>query len=109
MAQLLVDGRTVAEVEVARSLAGRTRGLLGRDGIGTGLVIEPANSLHTLGMRFPIDVAYVDRRGRVIAVTTMRPHRLGLPRPRSRWVIETEPGRLAEWGVGRGSVLTVLE
>jgi uncharacterized protein len=105
--ELVVDGRPVAEVEVARSWAQRSRGLLGRTGIATGLVIEPANSLHTIGMRFTIEIAYVDRSGRVLAVTTMRPHRLGLPRVRSRWVIETEPGRLIEWGVHRGAIVTL--
>jgi uncharacterized membrane protein (UPF0127 family) len=101
-ASLTLDGEAIAEVEQARSLAERSRGLLGRDGIATGLVLQPASSVHTLGMRFPIDVVYVDKAGLVLAVVTMRPRRMGLPRLRSRWILETEAGRCAEWGIRAG-------
>jgi len=104
-ARLILDDEPVAQVEQARSLAERSRGLLGRDGIGTGLVLQPASSVHTLGMRFAIDVAYVDRSGTVLAVTTMPPRRMGRPRLRSKWILETEAGRCAEWGITPGRVL----
>jgi uncharacterized membrane protein (UPF0127 family) len=103
--QLTVDGGLVAEVEQARSLAERSRGLLGRDGISTGLVLRPASSVHTLGMRFAIYVAYVDKSGKVLAVVTMPPRRIGWPRVRSRWILETEAGRCADWGITPGRVL----
>lgn len=102
---LTVDGEPVAEVEVARSLAARSRGLLGRDGVATGLVLTPASSVHTFGMRFAIDVAYVARDGRVLALHTMVPGRMGLPRLRSRWVLETQARRMGEWGIRAGSHL----
>ncbi len=105
--RLILDGTPVAEVEQARSLAERSRGLLGRDGIGTGLVLRPGSSVHTLGMRFAIDVAYVDRSGTVLAVTTMAPRRMGRPRMRSAWILETEAGRCAQWGITAGRVLSL--
>ncbi|MFE2039962.1 DUF192 domain-containing protein [Streptomyces sp. NPDC059477] len=89
-------------LEVARSYRARTRGLLGRDGIEGALLLTPAGSVHTFGMRFPIDVAYLDRGLRVIAVRTMPPGRLGLPRLRSRFVLEAEAGGMAGWGVRAG-------
>jgi uncharacterized membrane protein (UPF0127 family) len=107
MSALIVDGREVARVEQARTFAERSRGLLGRRGVDTGLVLKPAASVHTFGMAFAIDVAYVDRSGRVLAVRTMAPQRLGLPRWRSRWILETEAGRMARWGVVPGAVLTL--
>jgi hypothetical protein len=107
MAVLSVDGTPVAEVEVARTFAERSRGLLGRAGVRTGLVLMPASSVHTFGMRFAIDVAYVARDGRVLAVTTMAPGRLGLPRLRSRWILEAEARRIAEWGIRPGSRLSI--
>ena len=97
----------LAEVEQARSLAERSRGLLGREGIGTGLVLRPASSVHTVGMRFAIDVAYVAKSGKVLAVTTMPPRRLGLPRLRSKWILETEAGQCAAWGIAPGRVLSL--
>ena len=108
-AQLIVDGGVVAEVEQARTLAERTRGLLGRDGIDSGLILRPASSVHTLGMRFAIDVAYVAKSGKVLAVTTMPPRRMGLPRLGCKWILETEAGKCAQWGIEPGRVLTVRE
>ncbi len=54
-------------VEVADRGATRRKGLLGRDGLaaGEGLWIVPCESVHTFGMRFPIDLIYLDRSRRV--------------------------------------------
>lgn len=85
-------GDVIVPVEIARSYRARARGLLGRDRIGGAMLLTPAGSVHTFGMRMAIDVAYLDRRFRVISVRTMRPGRLGLPRVRSRHVLEAEAG-----------------
>ncbi|MFD5516466.1 DUF192 domain-containing protein [Streptomyces sp. NPDC127066] len=94
-------------LELAATARARRRGLLGRGGIEGALLLTPANSVHTLGMRFAIDVAYLDRSSRVLAVRTMRPGRLGLPRPRARQVLEAEAGSMERWGVRRGVRITV--
>ncbi|GGR28361.1 DUF192 domain-containing protein [Streptomyces roseolus] len=101
------EGGLEVGLEIAASYRARRRGLLGRDGIAGAMLLTPANSVHTLGMRFPIDVAYLDRRLRVLAVVTMRPGRLGLPRPRARHVLEAEAGAMARWGVRAGTRLTL--
>lgn len=92
-------------LEVAASYAARTRGLLGRDGIDGAMLLTPAASVHTFRMRFAIDVAHLDRNLKVIALTTMPPDRLGLPRLRSRHVLEAEAGAMAGWGLRVGSRL----
>ncbi|MGW1533618.1 DUF192 domain-containing protein [Streptomyces aureus] len=94
-------------LEVAGTARARRRGLLGRTGIDGALLLTPANSVHTFGMRFAIDVAYLDRSSRVLAVRTMRPGRLGLPRPRARRVLEAEAGAMERWGVRRGARILV--
>ncbi|MEV5977973.1 DUF192 domain-containing protein [Streptomyces sp. NPDC052114] len=94
-------------LEIADSARARRRGLLGRTGVTGALLLSPASSVHTMGMRFAIDVAYLDRESRVLAVRTMRPGRIGLPRPRARQVIEAEAGAMARWGVHRGSRIVV--
>ncbi|MFF9492255.1 DUF192 domain-containing protein [Streptomyces flaveolus] len=97
------DGSAVTvPLEIAASYRARTKGLLGRDAIDGALLLSPANSVHTFRMRFPIDVAYLDRRLTVIAVRTMPPGRLGLPRLRARHVLEAEAGAMAGWGVRAG-------
>jgi uncharacterized protein len=92
----------VVPLEIAASYRARTRGLLGRDSVDGAILLSPAGSIHTFRMRFPIDVAYLDRRLRVIAVRTMGPGRMGLPRLRSRHVLEAGAGAMAGWGLRVG-------
>ncbi|WP_432126123.1 DUF192 domain-containing protein [Streptomyces sp. bgisy082] len=99
---LAAPGDLAVPLEVAASYRARRRGLLGRDGIAGALLIVRTNSVHTFGMRFAIDVAYLDRSFRVLSVVTMRPGRLGMLRPRGRHVLEAEAGAMAGWGVRRG-------
>src|SRR4029077_13369300 len=55
-------------VPVARTLSSRLLGLapLPRQRAGAGLLIPPCRSIHTFGMRFPIDVLFLDEVNRVI-------------------------------------------
>jgi uncharacterized membrane protein (UPF0127 family) len=65
------NGEIVAEtVEFALSRSARRRGLLGRDSLaaGHGMLIAPCSSVHTWFMRFPIDVIFVTRDGRVVKI-----------------------------------------
>ena len=59
--------QVAAAVETAVSQAARNIGLLGRDHLttGAGLWIIPCRAIHTMGMRFAIDLIYLDRRNRV--------------------------------------------
>ncbi|MEV5152840.1 DUF192 domain-containing protein [Streptomyces werraensis] len=105
------DGGVGARVplEIAASYRARTRGLLGRESLEGALLLSPANSIHTFRMRMPIDVAYLDRRLRVLDVRTMPPGRLGRPRVRARHVVEAEAGAMAVWGLDVGAVVEVRE
>ncbi|MGW0474019.1 DUF192 domain-containing protein [Streptomyces coeruleorubidus] len=95
-------------LEIATSYRARTRGLLGRDSVEGAILLSPANSVHTFRMRMPIDVAYLDRDFRVIAVRTMRPGRLGMPRLRARHVVEANAGVMSEYGVREGAWVEVV-
>jgi uncharacterized membrane protein (UPF0127 family) len=91
-------GEVVANaVELADTRATRRRGLLGRDGLdpSTALVLSPCFSIHTVNMRFAIDVAFVDRGGVVVRILRdMRPWRLAIV-PRARAAIEMAAGGLS--------------
>jgi uncharacterized protein len=86
MRRMLVQNETrhsvLAELaDVADTSAKRRKGLLGRDSLptGHGLWIVPCESVHTYGMRFPIDVLYLDRKKRVRKLRrAMLPWRLSL-------------------------------
>ncbi|MCG3041527.1 DUF192 domain-containing protein [Streptomyces sp. S1A] len=107
--RLTVAGRdgTAIPLEIAASYRTRARGLLGRSGVEGAILLTPCASVHTFGMRFTIDVAYLDKGLNVIAVRTMRPGRLGSPRLRSRHVLETEAGAMERWGIRPGARLRV--
>jgi uncharacterized membrane protein (UPF0127 family) len=109
MAWLLRDGEVLASLEVARDRGARRKGLLGRSGIEGALLIEPASSVHTIGMRFAIDVAYCDKEMKVLRTVRMPPFRVGLPVPRARAVIEAEAGAFARWNLRAGDVLEVMQ
>ena len=64
---------------IADSLFSRLQGLLGRDSLasGEGLILKPCDSIHTFFMRFPIDVAFVDKNNRVIRLYhSLKPWRI---------------------------------
>ena len=100
-----MDGRDVAPVELATTARARSKGLLGRTGLTGALWLAPARQVHTFRMRFAIDVAYVDRSGRVLVTRTLPPGRLGPWRWRSRGVLEAEAGAFERWGLDAGSAV----
>jgi uncharacterized membrane protein (UPF0127 family) len=103
------DDRVLASAEVADARAARRRGLLGRGGIEGAIVLRPCRWVHTLGMRFPVDVAFLDADGVVIKTMHMNRHRMGVPVWRARCVVEAEAGAFARWGLRVGDVLEVSE
>ena len=60
----------------------RLRGLQGRPALapGEGLLLRPCRAVHMMGMRFPLDVVFLDREGRVMAQ-----YRQLRPGARTRW------------------------
>lgn len=107
MAWLVSQGRVLASAEVALDRRARRRGLLGRDDVEGALVLRPCRWVHTLGMRFPIDVAYLDAEGVVVKTIHMRRHRVGVPVFRGSTVIEAHEGAFARWGLRVGDVVEI--
>lgn len=60
------DSNTWASLTLATGAARRARGLLLSGPDQRTLLLVPCNDVHTVGMRHPIDVAFLDRAGRVI-------------------------------------------
>lgn len=66
-------------VPVATGFRSRLLGLAGirRAQAGTGLLIPRCTSVHTFGMRFPLDLVFLDREDRPLAVVRcVHPRRL---------------------------------
>jgi uncharacterized protein len=103
-------GKVLAVAARADTVLTRMVGLLGRAGLaaGDGLVITPCSMIHTFFMRFPIDVLFADRAGRVVAVIdTLRPFRLVWGGWRARQAIELPAGALRRAGVAAGGRISV--
>ena len=92
MRHLLVHGprHRAWTFEVPTHRRERVHGLRDRTEIAPdhAMLFERCRSVHTVGMRFAILVASLDREGQVIHVRTMRPRRLMAPRPGVRSVLE---------------------
>jgi uncharacterized protein len=106
---LMSEARVLASTEVATDGRSRRRGLLKRDHFEGALVLQPCRWVHTLGMRFPLDVAFVDREGVVVKAVRMGRHRVGLPVPKASWVIEAEAGAFERWGLSIGDVVELRD
>ncbi|HEU4458259.1 MAG TPA: DUF192 domain-containing protein [Methylibium sp.] len=82
----------------------RLRGLLARAPLGPdeALEIAPCNSVHTAGMRYAIDVVFVDRRGGIVRVVEgLKPWRAAACWRASR-VVELHAGCAARHGLAPG-------
>jgi uncharacterized membrane protein (UPF0127 family) len=89
------DGEPLAnEAEWARSFVQRLRGLIGHPKLlpGQALIIEPGPQVHTLGMRYPIDVVFCTRSWRVVKVTHLEPWRISPWVRAARYAIELPAG-----------------
>jgi len=102
---LLKDGVVLATTEVADSATARMRGLLGRSSFEGALLLPRTRSVHTMAMRFAIDVAFLDRELKVVDVVCVPPWRMTLPRRGARSVLEAEAGAFERWGLRSGDRL----
>jgi len=103
---LMVRGRA------ATNFWTRGKGLIGSPplGEGEGLLIEPCNSVHCFFMSFPIDILYVDKEKRVLAMDhTMRPWQVGKIHWKSHAVVELPAGTLQRTGTEIGDRLSIGE
>jgi uncharacterized membrane protein (UPF0127 family) len=104
-------GRVVADSLIgAFDSATRRTGLLGRSSLepGTALIIAPSNAVHTFFMRFPIDIVFVTRDGRVAKVRRhVRPWRIAAALTAFA-VIELPAGSLDSSAIARGDSLAIV-
>ena len=108
-AWLLRDGEVLAALEVTESRKDRMQGLLERDGIDGAILIRPARSVHSVGMRFTLDVAFCTRDLVVLRTIRLRPGRMTRPCLRGGCVIEAEHGAFDRWNLHVGDHLEIRE
>lgn len=85
----------------------RMRGLLGRPRLAENeaLLLDPCRSVHCMGMIYPLDLAYLDRRGRVCKlVYGLKPWRFSASL-QAQATLELAEGALKETGIKLGDVV----
>lgn len=101
-------GTILAEhVRLADTFWQRLIGLLGTRllPLGHGLIIKPCNSVHTVGMVFPIDVLFVDGNHCIIKiVNNMLPGKMSMAAG-SKYVVELPAGTARRGACTVGDIL----
>jgi hypothetical protein len=94
-------------VDVADTSSKRNTGLLKHKSLphGEGLLIFPSQGIHTVGMKFPIDVLFLNRSRKVLKIrSSMVPFRISLCL-RAESVLELPAGTAADTGTAPGDLL----
>ncbi len=107
MPWLVRGGDVLASLEEAEDARARRRGLLGRDHLDGALLLRRTRHVHSIGMRFPIDVAYCDDTLTVLRLVRLQRNRLGPLVRGTRAVVEAEVGSFERWHVVVGDQLEV--
>jgi hypothetical protein len=107
MAWLLREGQVLASLEVADSFLARNRGLLGRTGFEGAMLLTHTRGVHSVGLRFKVDVAFLDADLVVLDTVTLRRYSLALPRLRTRSVLEAQAGAFERWDLKAGDRLEI--
>jgi len=96
------------QIELADTSMRRLVGLLGKRFLakGTGLYIVPSQAIHTVGMTFPIDVVFIDKKYSVVGVRkAVRPFRLTRVFWKALGVLELPVGTISETKTAVGDQL----
>jgi len=99
-----------ARIELAASPEARRRGLLGRSGLapGEGLLLVPCRSVHTMRMKFPIDIVFISKQMRVVKVLhNVQPGAMFKPSLKAHSTLELPAGTAAVRRVEVGDHLLI--
>ncbi len=87
---------------------GWKNGLLGYDRLeeGCGLVLAPCRQIHMIGMKFPIDVIFMDRDYRVVGLLeSIQPGETGPLIENARLAVELPAGTIRDYGIKTGHII----
>ena len=101
------NGRVLASASIASTRRAKRRGLIGQRSINTALVLEDCHWIHTIGVRCPIDVAYLASDGLVLKMQRISPLRVPRPVFGARTVIEAQAGSFERWSLNLGDFVEV--
>jgi uncharacterized protein len=116
MKKIVLHNKTKAAVisesiAVADSFLPRFLGLMGRKGLGEGegIWIQPCSGVHTMWMRFTIDVVALDRQRKVCALwPRLKPWRISPVSMKIGSVVELAAGAIDALGISVGDQIEAV-
>ena len=98
------QGAQCLQVMVAASMLARLRGLLGRAPLGNdqGMLLRACNLIHTVGMRYPIDLVFMRKDGQVLKICEAVAPRRARGHLRAHCVLELAAGAARRSGIVLG-------
>ncbi len=99
---LLRDGQVLAAADLADTFYDRTRGLVARRDFDGAMFLPRTRSIHSFGVPFALDVAYLNRDNRVIALVRLARRRVSMPRLGAVHALEARAGSFDRWGLREG-------
>jgi len=100
------------DVKIAKTFFTRSLGLLPRESISQdeGLIIKPCNSIHTFFMKFPIDVLFVDRKNKIVALyENVSKNRILPIHLTSSYVVELASGQISNKNIEKCDIIQIDE
>ena len=104
---LVRDGKVLASLEIPAGRRARSIGLLGRSSIDGAMLLRPARGVHTFGMKFDLDIAFLDANNVVVRTLVLHRNRITPPVWRARAVLEAEVGSFGLWELKIGDEVEI--
>ena len=97
-------------VRRAESAWMRAAGFIGRARVSPeeGLWFDRCRAIHTLGVREPLDVLFLDDRGRVLQIAVVPPSKVAVINPHAACVVEFGYGTISENNVLLGDQIALI-
>ena len=99
-----------SDARIAASFMDRLKGLLGTKKLdqGQGLIIRPCNSIHTIGMKYSIDIIFLDKQNKVVKIVMdMHSGRVSICNSAS-YVVELPSGVASSTNTTVGDLISIL-
>ena len=105
-------GTTVGKVDMADTFFSRFRGLMLKNNINGGLILEIPEGrgrhgagIHMFFMRIPLDVIFLDEGKIVVDLVSLKPWQTYTPKKAARYVLELQEGSFKSSGIEIGDEL----
>ena len=104
---MMPDPTVFTKLEIADTFKGRMVGLLNRESLSpqSALLLTNCRSVHTFGMRFSIDIAFLDKDGYILSLVDSLDRFRSASCRQASHTLESRAGRMRELNIGIGNQL----